>query len=56
MEGTGMRWELDGAQAMLHTRSVYLNKQWDQFIEYRIQNEQNALYARVHPHLVAVFC
>lgn len=46
MEGTGMRWELDGAQAMLHTRSVYLNKQWDQFIEYRIQNEQDTLYAQ----------
>lgn len=46
MEGTGMRWELDGAQAMLDTRSVCLNKQWDQFIEHRIQNEQNALYTQ----------
>lgn len=46
MEGTGMRWELDGARAMLNTRSVYLSKQWDQFIEWRIQREQDALYAQ----------
>ena len=46
MEGTGMRWELDGARAMLNTRSVYLSKQWDQFIEYRIQREQDAIYAQ----------
>lgn len=46
MEGTGMRWELDGARAMLNTRSVYLSKQWDRFIEYRIQKEQDALYAQ----------
>lgn len=46
MEGTGMRWELDGAQAMLDTRSVYVNRDWDEFIEYRIQKEQDALYTQ----------
>jgi len=45
MERTGMHWELEGAQAMLNTRAVFLSGQWDAFIEYRIQKEQTALYA-----------
>lgn len=45
MERTGMHWELEGAQAMLNTRSIFLSGQWDDFIEYRIQREQAALYA-----------
>lgn len=46
LEQTGMRWTVDGAQAMLHTRSLYLNGQWDEFLEYRIQTEQATLYAQ----------
>ena len=46
MECTGMRWELEGAQAMLQTRSTYLHGEWDSFIEYRIQNEQNTTYGQ----------
>ena len=33
-----------GAQAMLNTRSLYLNGQWNEFVEYRIQTEQATLY------------
>jgi hypothetical protein len=46
MEGTGMRWTVVGAQAMLHLRAVYLNAQWDDFIEERIQREQIRLYGK----------
>ncbi len=46
LEQTGMRWTVNGAQAMLHTRALYLNGQWDAFLEYRIQTEQAALYRR----------
>lgn len=46
MEQTGMRWNVSGAQAMLNTRSIYINEQWDDFIEYRIMNEQDRLYAK----------
>ena len=46
MEGTGMRWTVVGAQAMLHLRAVYLNDQWDDFIEERIQREQLRLYGK----------
>jgi hypothetical protein len=46
MERTGMRWTLDGAQAMLDLRATYINGDWDAFIEYRIQREQAELYAQ----------
>jgi len=46
MERTGMRWTVDGAQAMLHLRATYLNGDWQQFIDYRIETEQEALYGR----------
>ena len=39
-----MRWELEGAQAMLSLRAIYLNEQWNDLIEYRIIKEQTALY------------
>lgn len=44
LEQTGMRWTVPGAQAMLDTRSTYLNGQWNEYLEYRIQTEQTALY------------
>ncbi len=47
MEQTGMRWTVAGAKAMLHLRATYLNDQWDQFIEDRIEREQNRLYGKV---------
>ena len=46
LEQTGMRWTVTGAQAMLHTRAIYLNDQWDDLMEHRIQTEQAALYRR----------
>ena len=46
LEQTGMRWTVNGAQAMLHTRAVYLNGQWDDLLEYHIQTEQTVLYRR----------
>lgn len=44
MDCTGMHWRLPGARAMLKTRAIYLNGEWDDFIEYRIQREQTTLY------------
>jgi len=46
MEGTGMRWTAEGAQAMLHLRSVSLNGHWDDFIQFHIQAEQERLYSK----------
>jgi hypothetical protein len=46
MEGTGMRWSLAGAQAMLNTRALYLNGDWNAFVQHRIEQEQAALYGQ----------
>jgi hypothetical protein len=46
MEGTGMRWSLEGAQALLHLRALYLNGDWHAFVEHRIEREQAALYGQ----------
>lgn len=46
MEQTGMRWTINGAQAMLHLRSIYLNGDWTAYTNYRIEAEQAALYGR----------
>jgi hypothetical protein len=46
LERTGMRWSLDGARAMLHLRALYINGDWNEFVEHRIIQEQTALYAQ----------
>jgi len=46
LEGTGMRWTVNGAQAMLHLRAIHLNGCWDDFVNYRIETEQTRLYRR----------
>ena len=46
MEQTGMWWTVEGAQAMLHVRALYLNDQWEEFLEFRVEREQARLYDR----------
>jgi hypothetical protein len=47
MERTGMRWSVNGAQAMLDLRAIYLNGDWDMYIQHRIETEQAALYGQL---------
>ena len=44
LERAGMRWILDGAQSMLHMRSVHLSGLWNEFTAYRIERENQRLY------------
>jgi len=44
MERSGMRWVIDGAQAMLGLRSIQMSGLWDEFIQFRIQRECQRLY------------
>ena len=44
MERAGMRWTIKGAQAMLNMRSVNLNGNFDEFNQYRIQQQTKKLY------------
>jgi hypothetical protein len=46
MEQTGMRWTVEGARSMLQVRALYLNGQWEEFLELRIEREQARLYGR----------
>lgn len=44
MERAGMRWTIDGAQAMLDLRSTYINDQWSPLQAHRIRHETQRLY------------
>ena len=46
MERTGMRWTVHGAQSLLHLRAMYLNGDWEDYLESYIEAEQTALYGR----------
>lgn len=48
LERTGMRWIRDGAQAMLNTRSLWLNDEWDDFQTHYTRREINRLYPDRH--------
>jgi hypothetical protein len=47
MECTGMRWSIDGAQAVLDLRAVEINGDWASFWDYRAKRESDALYAHL---------
>ncbi len=49
MERAGMRWTVEGAQAMLDLRSTYVNGQWEEFQDYRIAQESLRLYPEQAP-------
>jgi hypothetical protein len=44
LERTGMRWTVDGAQAMLQLRCIAINQQWDGFTAFRARRESERLY------------
>lgn len=50
MERAGMRWSVPGALAMLDLRTTYINGQWTDFQNYRIETERKRLY----PHQAAL--
>ena len=39
-----MRWVMDGAQSMLGLRCIFINDDWDDFMKFHIEQEQQALY------------
>jgi len=46
MEGAGMFWSMDGAEAILKLRGVLLDELWDEFWAFRTDTERKRLYAR----------
>jgi hypothetical protein len=51
MERAGMHWAVQGAQAMLDVRSIYVSGLWEEYQSYRISRETDTLYP--HRALVA---
>lgn len=49
MEQNGMRWGYKGAQAVLDTRAVFKNGDWDDFMEFYIHGEQCRIYPDGQP-------
>jgi hypothetical protein len=47
LERAGMRWQPDGAQAMLDLRATYLNGEWDAFWSYHVEQEDDRLYRKL---------
>jgi hypothetical protein len=46
MEGAGMFWSTDGAEAILKLRGVFLDDLWDDFWVFRTKRERKRLYAK----------
>lgn len=44
MEGSGMRWSLDGAEAMLRLRALHLCGDFDAYWDYHIDQERHEIY------------
>jgi hypothetical protein len=45
MEGSGMLWSVDGAEAMVKLRGIFLDKLWDDFWIFRAQREKKRIYS-----------
>jgi len=46
MDGPGMFWSMDGAEAILKLRGVFLDDLWEEFWTFRTKTERKRLYAR----------
>ena len=55
MEGSGMRWTIPGAEAVLKTRAVQLNGDWDPFWQFHMKQEARAAVRRA-PMAPAPLC
>ncbi len=51
-ERAGMRWSVNGAQAMLDLRAVYLNGDWDDFQRFRRQQVHQKRHGSLHPSVI----
>jgi hypothetical protein len=49
MERTGMRWQVPGAQAMLHLRAISASGDWEKYQRFRIDSENLRLYPNKRP-------
>ncbi len=55
MEQSGMRWSINGAQAVLAQRAVVKNGDWNDFFGFFIDSERDRLYPTVYERLGAPY-
>jgi len=48
-ERSGMRWTIDGAEALLHVRCAFENGDWDAFHAFRRRQRHVTLYHQPYP-------
>lgn len=46
MERSGMRWTLEGAEALLKLRCLSINEEWQDYMDFHISQENQRLYPR----------
>ncbi len=51
MERSGMRWEAEGAQAVLNLRTIYINGDWHDFIQHVFKVNKTDCIGQLHKTL-----
>lgn len=46
MEGAGMSWSMDGAEAMIRLRGVFIDELWEEFWNFKTDSEKRRLYGK----------
>jgi hypothetical protein len=46
MERSGMRWSIEGAESLLKLRCIEINDEWQTYIDFHIQQENQRLYPK----------
>lgn len=52
LNANGMKWAKKGAQKIIDLKTIYLNNNWDNIIEFYVNTEQEKLYQK-YPKIVA---
>ncbi len=52
MEGAGMAWSVEGAEAMVRLRGVFIDELWEDFWDFKTDSEKKRLYARYADTLI----
>ena len=46
MEGAGMSWSMDGAEAMIRLRGVFIDELWEEFWDFNTDSQKRKLYKK----------
>ena len=46
LDVAGMSWSMDGAEAMIRLRAVFIDELWEEFWDFKTDREKKRLYAK----------